>query len=169
MKSTNFTSVYFSVIGNVNQFIKIKWSTKELILVFFFGITSVHNYAQNQCLKNGVAVKGYDVVAYFESNKAIEGNSEINTAYKKATYYFSTEKNKAMFLKQPDKYVPQFGGYCAYGVSENHTSPTDPQAFTIVDDKLYLNYNLKVKELWSKEQKARIIKANENWKILNNE
>ena len=74
-----------------------------------------------------------------------------------------------MFLKQPDKYVPQFGGYCAYGVSENHTSPTDPQAFTIVDDKLYLNYNLKVKELWSKEQKARIIKGNENWKILNNE
>jgi hypothetical protein len=88
MKSTNFTSVRLSGIGNESQFKKIQWSAKELILVFFFGITSVHNYAQNQCLKNGVAVKGYDVVAYFESNKAIEGKSEINTAYKKSHLLF---------------------------------------------------------------------------------
>jgi YHS domain-containing protein len=127
---------------------------------------SVQNQAQNQYLKNGVAIQGYDPVAYFESNKAIQGNSEIKTEYKKAIYFFSSEKNKALFLKKPEKYVPQYGGYCAYGVSENHTSPTDPQAFTIVDDKLYLNYNLKVKEMWSKDRSERIVKANENWKKL---
>lgn len=129
-------------------------------------MASVHSYAQNQYLKNGVAIQGYDPVAYFESNKAIQGNSEINTKYNKAMYFFSSKKNKMLFLKNPEKYVPQFGGYCAYGVSENHTSPTDPQAFTIVDDKLYLNYNMKVKEMWSKDREARIIRANENWKTL---
>lgn len=139
---------------------------KKLILLLFVGMASVQNYAQNQYLKNGVAIQGYDPVAYFESSKAIEGKSEIKTEYQKATYYFSSEKNKTMFLKQPEKYVPQFGGYCAYGVSENHTSPTDPQAFTIVDDRLYLNYNLKVKELWSKNREERIKKADETWKEL---
>ena len=135
--------------------------------MLFIGMASVQSYAQNQYLKNGVAVQGYDVVSYFEINKAEQGKSEINAQYNKATYFFFSEKNKALFLKKPAKYAPQFGGYCAYGVSENHTSPTDPQAFTIVDNKLYLNYNLKVKELWSKDREERIVKANENWKTLN--
>lgn len=134
--------------------------------MLFITMASAQTYAQNQYLKNGVAVQGYDVVAYFESNKPIQGNSEIKTEYNKATYFFSSEKNKEIFLKNPEKYAPQFGGYCAYGVSENHTSPTDPQAFTIVDDKLYLNYNLKVKELWSKDREERIVKANQNWENL---
>lgn len=139
---------------------------KKLILMLFIGMASTQANAQNQYLKNGVAIQGYDPVAYFESNKAIEGKKECNTKYKEAIYYFSSENNKALFLKNPDKYVPQFGGFCAYGVSENHNSPTQPEAFTIVDDKLYLNYNLKVKEFWSKNRDARIIKANENWETL---
>ncbi|WP_264520576.1 YHS domain-containing (seleno)protein [Flavobacterium sp. N1994] len=139
---------------------------KKLILVLFVTMISVQIQAQNQYLKNGVAIQGFDPVAYFESNKAIQGRSEINTEYKKAIYFFSSEKNRALFLKKPEKYVPQYGGYCAYGISEGHASPTDPQAFTIVDDKLYLNYNLKVKEMWSKDRAERIVKANENWKKL---
>lgn len=139
---------------------------KKLILILFIGMASIQNYAQNQYLKNGVAVQGYDVVAYFESSKAVQGNSEINTKYNKAIYFFSSEKNKEIFLKKPEKYTPQYGGYCAYGVSESHLSPTDPQAFTVVDDKLYLNYNLEVKKVWTKDRESRIIKANENWKTL---
>lgn len=139
---------------------------RKLIAMLFITMASVQSYSQQQYLKNGVAVQGYDVVAYFESNKAIQGNSEINTKYNNALYFFFSEKNKKIFLKNPEKYAPQFGGYCAYGVSENHLSPTDPQAFTIVDDKLYLNYNLKVKELWSKDREDRIKKANEKWKTL---
>ena len=140
---------------------------KKIILMLFVTMASIQIQAQNQYLKNGVAIQGYDPVAYFESNKAIEGNKEIAAEYNKAIYWFSSEANKALFLKNPEKYVPQYGGYCAYGVSENHTSPTDPKAFTIVEDKLYLNYNLKVKELWTKERDERIKKANENWKKLN--
>jgi YHS domain-containing protein len=140
---------------------------KKIILMLFVTAVSVQIQAQNQYLKSGVAIQGYDPVAYFESSKAIEGNKEINAEYNKAIYWFSSEANKALFLKNPEKYVPQYGGYCAYGVSENHTSPTDPKAFTIVEDKLYLNYNLKVKELWTKEREERIKKANENWKKLN--
>lgn len=139
---------------------------RKLILMLFIVMASAQISAQNQYLKNGVAVQGYDVVAYFESNKPIEGKSDIKTAYNNATYFFSSENNKALFLKNPEKYVPQYGGYCAYGTSENHLSPTDPQAFTIVDDKLYLNYNLKVKELWSKDREERIVKANKNWETL---
>ena len=142
---------------------------KKTLLMLFIATISVQNYAQNQYLKNGVAIQGYDPVGYFESNKAIEGNKEITTKYKEATYYFSSENNKTLFLKNPDKYVPQFGGFCAYGVSENHNSPTQPEAFTIVDGKLYLNYNLKVKELWSKDRESRIEKANQNWLQLQKE
>jgi len=139
---------------------------KNLFLLLFMGTITFQSFAQNQCLKNGVAIQGYDPVAYFVSNKAIAGKSEINSEYKKAVYYFSSEENKTIFLKNPEKYIPQYGGYCAYGVSENHTSPTDPQAFTIVEDKLYLNYNLKVKELWLKDREDRIKKANSNWEKL---
>ena len=139
---------------------------KKLILMLFIGMASVQSFAQNQYLKNGVAVQGYDVVAYFESNKAIQGNSEINAKYNNAVYFFFSEKNKEFFLKNPQKYAPQYGGYCAYGASESHLSPTDPQAFTIVDDKLYLNYNLEVKKMWAKDQEARITKANNYWKTL---
>lgn len=139
---------------------------KKLILLLFVGMASLQNYAQNQYLKKGLATEGYDVVAYFESAKPIEGKKGITTKYNGAIYQFSSESNKALFLNNPTQYVPQFGGYCAYGVSENHTSPTDPKAFTIVDNKLYLNYNLEVKELWSKEQEERIKSANENWETL---
>ncbi|WP_162126373.1 YHS domain-containing (seleno)protein [Flavobacterium phycosphaerae] len=136
---------------------------KKLVLAVIIVLASMGASGQNQFLTNGVAIKGYDPVAYFESNKAIEGNKAISTNFNEAIYYFSTEQNKTLFLKNPAQYVPQFGGFCAYGVSEGHLSPTEPEAFTLVDGKLYLNYNLKVKELWSKDREARIVRANENW------
>jgi len=139
---------------------------KKLILLLFIGMASVQGFAQNQYLKNGVALQGYDPVAYFESKKAVQGNPQINTRYNKALYFFSSDKNRNLFLKAPDKYAPQYGGYCAYGVSENHMSPTDPQAFTVFDNKLYLNYNLEVRKMWLKDREARIQKANQNWKTL---
>ena len=79
---------------------------------------------------------------------------------------FSSESNKALFLKDPAQYEPQFGGYCAYGMSNGYKAPIQPEAFTIVDNKLYLNYSLKVKEMWLKDQAARIEKANRTWEKL---
>ena len=118
---------------------------------------------------NGTAIKGYDPVAYFLQNKVIEGSDEFTTDWSDSKWKFSTKANLDSFKIAPEKYAPQYGGYCAYGCSENHKSPTDPNAWTIVNNKLYLNYNLKVKEYWKKETEKRIATADANWTTLNKE
>jgi YHS domain-containing protein len=142
---------------------------KKQILIVFVALISIATFAQNsksakhQNTENNIAIQGFDPVAYFESGKAIKGNQEISASFQETTYYFSTENNKELFLKNQVQYVPQFGGFCAYGMSEGYEAPIQPEAFTIVDNKLYFNYNLKVKEKWQKDQQTRIQKANENW------
>ena len=139
---------------------------KNLSIILFVALISIATVAQTPKhinLKNNIAIQGYDPVAYFESAKAIEGNKEIKSEYNGAIYHFCSENNKALFLKNPSQYEPQFGGFCAYGMSQGYEAPIQPEAFTIVENKLYLNYNLKIKEMWSKEQTARIEKAIVNW------
>lgn len=142
---------------------------KKQILIALITLVSVVSFAQtskstkHQNTENNVAIQGYDPVAYFENNKATKGNKEITATFQDVIYYFSSEYNKTLFLKNPSQYLPQYGGYCAYGMSEGYEAPIKPEAFTIVDNKLYLNYNLKVKETWLKDQANRIKKANENW------
>ena len=116
---------------------------------------------------NGTAIKGYDPVAYFLQNKAIEGSDEFTLNWSDSKWNFSTKANLDSFKIAPEKYAPQYGGYCAYGCSENHKSPTDPNAWTILNNKLYLNYNLETRTEWQKKQKDRIVKADENWTKLN--
>jgi YHS domain-containing protein len=144
---------------------------KQILILFvaFLSATSFAQTAKHSNVKDKLAIQGYDVVAYFESSKAIEGKKEITSEYNGAIYYFSSESNKVLFLKNPDYYLPQFGGFCAYGMSEGYEAPVKPEAFTIVNNKLYLNYNLKVKELWVKEQAARIEKATVNWEKIKKE
>lgn len=140
---------------------------KKFILLFVaFTVTSI-NGQTNQ--KNGIAIQGYDPVAYFESSKAIKGRKEISTSFNGVTYQFISEDHKALFLKNPAYYEPQFGGYCAFGMSNGYKAPIQPEAFTVVDDKLYLNYNLEVKEMWLKEQAERIKKAEVNWEKIKKE
>lgn len=139
---------------------------KKLILILFVAFLSATSFSQTSKhinVNDKLAIQGNDAVAYFESAKAIEGKKEITSEYKGVIYQFSSESNKVLFLKNPEYYLPQFGGFCAYGMSEGYEAPVKPEAFTIVDNKLYLNYNLKVKEMWSKEQSARIEKAVVNW------
>ncbi len=145
---------------------------KKQFLMLFVAFLSATTFAQNEKhlnIKDKIAIQGFDPVAYFESNIAIEGNKEIKSEYNRAIYYFSSESNKSLFLKNPSYYEPQFGGFCAYGMSEGYEAPVKPEVFTIVDSKLYLNYNLKVKEMWSKEQTARIEKAAVNWAKIQKE
>ncbi len=141
----------------------------------FFQITilllllTVSVFAQEKAIyeKNGNAINGYDPVAYFTENQAVEGKETFNFVWNETKWLFSSQANLDAFKANPTKYAPQFGGFCAFGVSENHKSPTDPNAWTIVDDKLYLNYSKKVKELWSKDIPTRIKKANDYWLMLN--
>ena len=145
---------------------------KKQILILFVSLLSATTFAQtakHSNVKDKLAIQGYVAVAYFESSKAIEGKKEITSEYKGAVYQFSSESNKVLFLKNPDYYLPQFGGFCAYGMSEGYEAPVKPEAFTIVENKLYLNYNLKVKEMWSKEQAVRIQKAAVNWEKIQKE
>ncbi|CAN1546456.1 hypothetical protein MCETHM1_01978 [Flavobacteriaceae bacterium] len=139
---------------------------KKSIIILYVAFLSATTFAQTAKhinLKNGIAIQGYDPVAYFESTKAIEGKKEITAKFNDATYQFASENNKDLFLKNPTHYEPQFGGFCAFGMSEGYEASIKPEAFTVVEDKLYLNYNLKVREDWSKNKEARIVKATVNW------
>jgi YHS domain-containing protein len=118
--------------------------------------------------KGELAVRGYDVVAYFDDAKAVEGSAEHAAMWNGATWRFASPESKAKFLAEPAKYAPRFGGYCAWAVSRNYTADADPTAWKIVDGKLYLNYNAKVQGEWQKDIPGNIEKATANWpKLLN--
>ena len=142
---------------------------KKQILILVMALLSAATFAQTAKYKEAkgkddkVAIKGYDPVAYFTESKAVIGKKSIASIKGDKTYYFSSEKNKALFLKNPTAYEPQYGGYCAYGISENHKAPIQPEQFSIVDNKLYLNYNSEVKGMWLKDQKKLIKTADANW------
>lgn len=117
--------------------------------------------------KDGIAVKGYDVVAYF-NNEALKGNKKINTQFDGATYLFSSQENLRIFIENPIKYIPQYGGYCAYAVAvKSKKVSINPEAFEIRDEKLYLFYNAwgtNTLDLWNKENPNKLkIKADDNW------
>lgn len=109
------------------------------------------------------AINGYDPVAYFTDQKPVKGNPEFSYQWKNANWIFSSKQNLQLFEKNPDKYAPQYGGYCAYGCSKGKKATTDPNAWTVVDGKLYLNHSAEVKDLWMKEQKERIEMADKQW------
>ncbi len=111
----------------------------------------------------GVAINGFDPVAYFVDKKATEGNDNYIYQWSGSSWKFSSQANLNQFKLNPEKYAPQFAGYCAYGCSENHKSPSDPRAWTIVDNKLYLNYNVEVKKMWMVDNADKIKKANTYW------
>ena len=118
-------------------------------------------------LEKGVAVGGYDPVAYFSDGKPVKGSQSIALEYKGATWRFSSEANRSKFESDPGKYAPQYGGYCAWAVSRGYTAKGDPRAWTVVDGKLYLNYNLDVRSTWEKNIPGNIAAANSNWpKVL---
>jgi hypothetical protein len=113
--------------------------------------------------KNGLALKGYDAVAYFNEGKAVEGKKDFEHKWMDATWRFSTAENRDLFAKDPEKYAPQFGGYCAYGVTGGYLAPTDPNAWKVVDGKLYLNYDSEIQKKWSEDIPGNIKKAHEKW------
>lgn len=112
------------------------------------------------------AIRGYDPVAYFKQGDAVEGKKEHSLHWNGATWYFSSKENKDLFEKNPEAFAPQYGGYCAYGTADNHKAPTQPDAWSIVDNKLYLNYNKKVQTEWKKHQEGYIEQADKNWPLL---
>ncbi len=109
------------------------------------------------------AVQGYDVVIYFTDHKPVKGSKEFTANHAGETWHFASAGNLKKFKASPEKYMPQFGGYCAYGMSRGYKAKTDPEAWTIVDGKLYLNYNTEVRKIWNEKQGEFINKGNSNW------
>jgi hypothetical protein len=116
---------------------------------------------------SSTAVGGYDAVAYFTDGKPVEGRRDITFTWKGVTWRFATEKNRDTFKANPDAYAPQFGGYCAWAVSQGYTAKGDPKYWKIVGGKLYLNYDGRVQKTWEKDIPANIAKGDRNWpKVL---
>jgi len=109
------------------------------------------------------AIKGYDPVAYFTQNKPIKGQADITFEWNDGIWHFASAENRDLFQQNPEKYAPQYGGWCAYGWAQGYPAKTEPEAWSIVDGKLYLNYNLSVQTDWNKKQSKYIQTADKNW------
>jgi YHS domain-containing protein len=112
---------------------------------------------------NGVALGGYDVVAYFKDSKPVQGRTEFSAQWKGATWHFASAANRDAFKADPAKYAPQYGGYCAFGASQGYAVKTEPDAWKIVDGKLYLNYNTQVRTRWEQDIPGFTKAADKNW------
>ena len=114
----------------------------------------------------GAAIQGYDPVAYFTRGQPTRGNPAINTGWNGAEWRFASEANRAAFLAAPERYAPQFGGFCAYAVSEGYTATIDPRAWRIEGGRLYLNYSARIQRTWEQDIPGRVSRANGHWERL---
>lgn len=138
---------------------------KKLISTFLFIFLMNMSFAQKDSVYNNRsgAIEGYDAVAYFNESKAVEGSENFTFEWNDTKWSFSSEENLAAFKENPEQYAPQFGGYCAYAVSQGYTYKSDPEAWKIVDGKLYLNYSKKIQAKWEKDQPNLIKQGETNW------
>ena len=116
---------------------------------------------------SGTAIDGTDPISYFTEGRPVVGDADITHKWNGATWRFTSAENRDRFAASPEKYAPQYGGYCAWAVSQGYTASTDPDAWSIVDGKLYLNYSKSVQKNWEKDVPGHITSANKNWpKVL---
>ena len=111
----------------------------------------------------GVALKGYDAVAYHLERKPVKGKDSFAFEWKDAVWFFSNADNRDKFIADPERWAPQYGGYCAWAIAKGSTRPINPTIFRIFDDKLYLNLNMKVHKEWLGKHNQFITEANEQW------
>ncbi|TCL08659.1 hypothetical protein BXY66_0697 [Shimia isoporae] len=129
-----------------------------------FGISSKVALAKEpEVFQNPTAINGYDPVAYFKESKPVEGSAANLVEWNGANWHFSDARNAAEFLESPESFAPVFGGYCAYAASKGYLAPTVPEAWTIHEGKLYLNYNLHAQSLWREDIPGNIEKGLANW------
>jgi hypothetical protein len=112
---------------------------------------------------NGIALQGYDAVAYVTLQKAVKGQRAYSHDWRGVRWQFASAANRAQFAASPESFAPQFGGFCAYGVSRGYAVDVDPDAFSVVDGKLYLNYSKRVQATWNQDRAGYIEKARQNW------
>jgi YHS domain-containing protein len=150
----------------------MKWMSllMVMLLIYMDGVSQV-----DPVDKDGLAIGGYDVVAYFETGKAEKGNAKFQSVYEGVTYYFTSAERQKLFDANPAKYVPQYNGYCALAVSYGKKVSIDPETFKVMNDKLYLFYNGKTSrgkinslDTWNKSEDRLLKKANTLWPEVKN-
>ena len=140
-----------------------------VLLAGLFGVTVAPAQAGGEINASrlfGVAIEGTDPVAYFTQNMPLEGKREFSVDWKGATWRFASAANRDAFKGDPERYAPQYGGYCAWAVSQGYTASIDPEAWKIVDGKLYLNYSKSVQSQWAADVPGNIAKADQNWPAI---
>jgi YHS domain-containing protein len=115
---------------------------------------------------HGLALKGYDPVAYFTQNRPVKGSAEFSLRHDGATYRFVSASHRALFASDPGKYLPQYGGYCAHGVALGRKADIDPAAFTVVDGRLYLNFDADIDRIWRRDMAGFVTAADSRWPSL---
>ena len=135
-----------------------------LLAVVFVSTTSAKTLLNVD--KSGVGIKGYDPVAYFTDNQPIKGSAQFQSDSNGVTYHFASARSKAVFDANPGKYEPQFGGFCAWAVSQGYTAPIDPNAFQVVNGRLLLQYSLSVRKQFSQDTEGNLRKADANWPAI---
>lgn len=152
-----------------------KFISRTLITLFVasiatFSIASVSSAADNVRTNNvsdhNLALKGYDPVAYFDKGEPTSGKSRFSYSYKGVEYRFENATNRDKFAKSPSTYEPQYGGFCAFGASVGLKLEVDPEAFDIVDGKLYLNNSADIQTMWLENPKGRIKAADGHWRKI---
>ena len=120
----------------------------------------------NKSRFGSVAIDGYDAVAYFTEKRPTKGSAEHTVDWMGATWRFASKANRDLFEATPEAYAPQYGGFCAYAVARNKTAGIDPDAWSVIDGKLYLNYSKKIRDRWMKDTEGEIERADQNWPNL---
>lgn len=137
-----------------------------LAAAFLGSFSAVAANPVNTSVIRGLAIKGYDPVSYFTAGKAQKGSKDLEFKWKGATWRFVSAEHRELFKSDPEKFAPQYGGYCALGVSRGELADIDPDAWAIVNDKLYLDYDRKTHNRWLRDRDENIKKADKNWPEL---
>ena len=146
---------------------KFKMKTRYLFgLLIVATLSACSESAEIYTTDDGIAINGYDAVAYFTDKTHTVGKPEFEYSWKGAMWRFSNRKHLDDFRSNPDMYAPQYGGYCAFGMSNGYKATTSPDAWSVVDGKLYLNYNQDVRSEWLPKNEQLIVKADSNWSTI---
>ncbi|TWI83940.1 hypothetical protein IQ13_2059 [Lacibacter cauensis] len=134
-----------------------------ILLVLLFVTLQTKAQTSEIFAPDSIALRGYDVVAFYTEGKAITGSDKFMYNWKNVKWLFASAEHLALFKANPANYEPQYGGYCAYGLARGYKAPTMADTWHIQENKLYFNYNQKVKTTWQKEQQRFIDSANRKW------
>jgi YHS domain-containing protein len=150
---------------------KLRKATRIFLLsvTFISLLTGMITIASGATPEETVAIKGYDTVAYFTEGKALKGTEDFTFSWHGMRWFFLSRENRDLFAAGPEKYAPQYDGWCAWAMTEARKSVTDPEVWKIVDGKLYLNCSRAAYEKWSRDIPGHIKKADENWRKMQGE